>query len=890
MQRLLLSLNDFFGTLPRTMRPWRWLILSTTLAISVVMAIGAFRVTVDQTYDSWFDSDDPALIALDRFRAQFGSDDGVFLVYRAKDGNVFSYESLSAIRSLHERLEAESFNDESSLSHITRIQGLSNARVQLNEGDTLRSVRLVPHPLRNDPAELAAIEATARAQTGFPLFYFSENGEYGALMIQTDFGAIPIEGSGSGLDDTLGFDGFSGDFSDGAFNFDAFTVDESAQSIERQFRDTDFYEYIDFMVDLRGVIMDPEFTERFEYFPIGNAAMMDLTADTMVQMGMLFLLMIVIVVALLWLLLHSASAVVWPVLAISLCTLWVVGFCGWFDIALSQMLGLTATLILAVGVADCVHVMSTYLYYRRHDLDHESALDKAYLKTGLPILLTTLTTMAGMLALATNPLVQFRVFGFASAAGVFLALLFTVIVLPVLMDLWHPKDVHAKAAPKSLKPQRWYGWLLLPFRLFTWPIRRFLAIPQVRHVVRAHWLQPTLEAIPDLVARAPRTIAAVFLSAFVLFLYGTSQAKLDSNIVELFKEGTSFRVAYEVVDEHMMGTGGLSIMMDFQRSDALQDPQVLHAIDRLQGTLEAKYSDYVVRTSALTDVVKDTLEVMTFTGNRNIPNDSMAVSQLLYMFNSANPEDRRALVSDDYSRSHISVQMLNAGSYEYGLFFHEMQDDIDAAFEHLRAVYPDMDITVTGTTALMMRLADDLARTQFQSLLLAIFVISLLLMISLGSLQAGLLGMVPNLLPAIFAFGFLGLIGSALDADTLLIAPLIIGIAVDDTIHFLTHYRIALARTKNMMRALRDTIKEVGQAVTFTTLILGLGFMTLGFSDYLGIAKVGWLGGGALFIALLCDLLLLPALIMIFKPRFGLQDVETGFSTPAKAATYGSAT
>ncbi|MFY0665305.1 MAG: outer membrane lipoprotein-sorting protein [Natronospirillum sp.] len=350
-----------------------------------------------------------------------------------------------------------------------------------------------------------------------------------------------------------------------------------------------------------------------------------------------------------------------------------------------------------------------------------------------------------------------------------------------------------------------------------------------------------IEAIPDVVARAPKTIATIFLSAFVLFLYGTSQVKLDSNIVELFKEGTSFRVAYEVVDEHMMGTGGLSIMMDFQQSDALQDPQVLQAVDRLQATLETKYSDYVVRTSALTDVVKDTLEVMTYTGNRAIPDSDMAVSQLLYMFNSANPEDRRALVSDDYSRSHVSVQMLNAGSYEYGLFFDEMQTDIDAGFEHLRAVYPDMDISVTGTTALMMRLADDLARTQFQSLLLAIFVISLLLMISLGSLQAGLLGMVPNLLPAIFAFGFLGLIGSALDTDTLLIAPLIIGIAVDDTIHFLTHYRVALARTKNMMRALRDTIKEVGQAVTFTTLILGLGFMTLGFSDYLGIAKVGWL-------------------------------------------------
>ncbi|MFY0665304.1 MAG: MMPL family transporter [Natronospirillum sp.] len=466
------------------------------------MAVGAFRVTVDQTYDSWFDDDDPALIALDRFRAQFGSDDGVFLVYRAKDGNVFSYESLRRIRDLQEQLDAASRDDDSALSHITRLQGLSNARVQINEGDTLRSARLVPDPLRNDPTELAFVESTARAQTSFPLFYFSENGEYGALMIQTDFGAIPIEGSQAVLGDALSFDGFDSDFSSDAFgngsfgsatfDDDIFVVDESAQTLERQFRDTDFYEYLDFMVALRGVIMQPEFTDHFEYYPVGTAAMMDLTADTMVQMGMLFMLMIVIVVALLWLLLHSASAVVWPVLAIGLCTLWVIGFCGWFGIALSQMLGLTATLILAVGVADCVHVMSTYLYYRRHDLDHVQALDKAYLKTGLPILLTTITTMAGMLALATNPLVQFRVFGFASAAGVFLALVFTLVVLPVLMDLWHPKEVHTDIRTQPKQARRWTWWLSLPLRIVTWPIRRILAIRIVRYVTRAHWLQPTL--------------------------------------------------------------------------------------------------------------------------------------------------------------------------------------------------------------------------------------------------------------------------------------------------------------------------------------------------------------------------------------------------------------
>jgi predicted RND superfamily exporter protein len=119
----------------------------------------------------------------------------------------------------------------------------------------------------------------------------------------------------------------------------------------------------------------------------------------------------------------------------------------------------------------------------------------------------------------------------------------------------------------------------------------------------------------------------------------------------------------------------------------------------------------------------------------------------------------------------------------------------------------------------------------------------------------------------------MGLMGIPLDTDTLMIAPLIIGIAVDDTIHFITHYRMALAKHRDMRLALVDTIRQVGQAVTFTSLVLGCGFFMLSFSNYLGLAKVGAFGSLAIFVALLCDLLFFPALIMVFKPKFGQHNV-----------------
>lgn len=844
MNSTLVRFNDAFGRLPNWALAWRWPILAIGLLATLAALYGSSKIYFDNTYESWFDQDDPALIAMDRFREQFGSDDSVFLVYRAKDGNVFSQQSLAGVAQLIAQLEEARHQPDSELARIQRIQGLTNVRIQRSTEDALISEPLVPTAIPSDPVELERIQQLALAQDSLRLMYFSDNLSYGAINIQTNFGAVPL---------ATEQDWLSMDFALDELSFD-WQVDQEvdAEPLRRQFQNMEVTEYLAFFQEFKAIYHSEPFLELFDFFPMGNAALVELSMDSMVQMGLLLLLMLLIVIAMLWLLLHSWAAVVWPSLAIALCTLWVVGFCGLFDIQLNQMLSLTATLILAVGIADCVHVMSSYLYYRRQPMEHHLALSKAYQKTALPILLTSITTAAAMLALTINPMPQFRIFGYTAAAGVMLALVFTYFLLPILLHWWHPKA--GTKAQTQQQPKNKLVWLL-----------------------RGHWLQPLLDAIPLLVARAPKAIALGFLALFLLFAYGTSQVRIDTNMADLFKEGTSLSQAYRIVDREMMGTGSLTLMIDMQQSMALQQPEVLQAIADLQQRLASNYPEQVVRTFSLADLVMDTYEVMTQRPGR-IPEQADAVTQLLYLFNSANPEDRRALVSDDYSQTHISISLRNAGSRDYALLFESIEADIEAHLGPLLAQYPEMTLTPTGTLALMMRLADDLSQHQFDSLLLAAVLISVLLMLTLGSVQAGLLGMIPNLLPALFAFGFLGLMGLSLDSDTILIAPLIIGIAVDDTIHFLSHYRIALAKSRNMMLALRQTIKEVGQAVTFTTLILGLGFLMLSFSDYLGIARIGYLGATALFIALLCDLLLIPALIMIFKPKFGLKEVDCRLS------------
>ena len=887
MKNLLLYLNQYFAKVPSQLIPYRKAVLLVALLSTIFMGYGASRFVLDTSFDVWFSESDPAIEALDDFRDQFGSDDGLFIVYEAKDGDVFSNKSLTLIAEITETLDNyEQISDDvwldqyglspdivESLTHIKRVQSLSNIRIQKNEDDVLSSPRLVPKNIPSETDQLSAISSEADDQPSLELFMFSKDHRYGAISIKTDFGAIPVVQE---LDDAPSL--FSDD--DWSDDFDA-SMDDSAVIQKIEYQPDEPSLYIPFMKAITAITEQPKMTEHFNFYPIGNSAMISLAMDTLIQAAFLLVGMVVIINLLLWTLFRSASAVVLPQLAIGLSILFVIGGLSWLNLASTTLIALTVMLVIAVGVADCVHVMSSYLFFRRDGKEHDEALSKAYGKTGVPILLTTITTMAGMSSLAATGMPMFVQFGLSSAAGVFFAFAYTIYLLPVLLNYWHPMQI--KKASNKENNSSGIKALALNFKLKSLSFLCFFGKPLLSvskkigltWLVSADWLQPLLDRIPAFVERFRYLIAIIFFGGFVVCLYGATQVKIDSNLVELYSDDVPIGQAYDIVDDNMMGTGNMVIVVDTARSDGIMDPAVLSSMDRLQNRIEDRYSDYIIRTNSLADLVKDTHAIMQSSEEyRTIPDSQIAVSQLLYLFNSSNPEERRALVSDDFSKSHISVQLRNAGSEEYKDFFDEIQKDINNEFNKLTKTYPELKVQITGSFALMMRLADDISKNQFKSLAIAAVVISLLMMVTLGSLQAGVMSIVPNLIPATLAFGLMGLLGISLDTDTLMIAPLIIGIAVDDTIHFISHYRMSLAQNHNMKIALVETIKEVGQAVTFTTLILGCGFFMLTFSDYLGLAKIGGFGSLAIFVALLCDLLFFPALIKIFKPKFGQKDVD----------------
>ena len=833
------ALSKYFATVPDFVRKKRVLVWLLLLGITVIAILGFSKVKFDQTTDGWFEDDDPVKIALDDFKAEFGSDDGLFIVYKPKDGNLFSKQSLEAVLGvsndiINARAQVKDQKD-SPFNHVVNVTSLINASYLEVEDDMLTSKELVGTSVPDSKKELEKIKDDAQINKTFRLVYYSDDLTYGGILIETDFGATPVD-----------FEEVSGDELELDSDADnEIIMDETITDKKVRFKPTDTKDYIALMNAINKILENKKYSESLEFHPIGNAAQSVYDAKNLEQMGMLYLGMLIIMIVILWFIFRSFSGVLWPLLIVIIGTIWTIGFSGWFGLTLTFYVMLTVMMLLAIGMADTIHVLSEYLFFRNEGDDHRKAMKKSYKQVAIACILTSFTTMIGFVALATSQIVHIRIFGYMTTIGILIELLLTLYILPLMIDLWSP--VRKKEKVKKKKTS--IGKFIPNFSLI---------------------LQKRIDGIVPFVEKRPISILVFFLLILGFCVVGASMVKVSFNMMDNYEETSPLRKSYELVDNHMMGTQNMEVFLDLGEENAFQDPKVLHMVDELEQKIKKYYAAYVLRTSSIVDVVKDANKKLN--GGKesmySIPPSRQIVSQTLFMFNNADPAQRRKVVSDDYSKSHITVNLKNSDAASYEKVFQGMQNDIDKTVSELKEKYPKTKLTLTGTLSMMMRASTFVSQSTGGSLIFAVLAISLTLLVVFGSFKVGLLAIIPNIIPSILVYSILGWFDIPLDMNTLLIGPIIIGIAVDDTIHFISHYKTEVVRHGNIRKALVDSIKEAGQAVVFSTLVLGLGFGILSFASG-PVSNTGKLGALAIFAGLFCELLLLPALILIFKPTFG---------------------
>lgn len=846
------GINTMFEALPDRLIPHKWMIVALMLAATVFLACGARYVVIDESLTAYFHQDDPVKQAYDQFRTVFGGDEYVYVVYRARDGDIFSTASVSALKAVHHALADYRLTmtpgEPSILDRIDEVKSLINVQYMEAMDGTLYSRNFIGDRLPLDHDSREAVRYRARNHPDYPGVYLSDNSAYGGILIRTDFNArklgeeIPAGKGGTESSHESVSGGFddSDEFSDTGIEAD--TADQTDPSLAvnepQALEQTDIREYTAFMKALREILDRPEHNGALEFYPVGNPVLMDFFSKAVIEdMGRLMSICILLITGLLWVLFRSLSAVVWPLALVILTIVWILGLVGWLHIPMSAMVQVIVILALSVGIADSVHILSGYLFFRNKGLSHLPAMRACLKKSGLACLLTSLTTAVGLLALTLVPLTPIAVFGLFAAVAVLLAFLFTIILLPVMLDFWAP-------------------------------------VPKLSDRKKAHPVQRILGLVDTTGYRYSRTVAAVFSLAAVFLFYGLLQLKVDSDFVDIIKKGLPLRDAYSLVDDYLGGTGSMEIMLDFKRENALKDPDVLFAMEAVQAFLE---KDGRVRdTTSLVNVVKESFKALNDDDPQyyRIPADPPVLAQTVFMFENANPKDRTRLVSDDYARARIGMRSVNVGSIEAMEIMEGVQGFIDDTFVRLKQTYPDLSVTLTGNMALLAIMLDYLAWAQIKSFGMALVVISVILLLVLGSWKAGLVALFPNLFPILTTFGLMGFLGIPLDADTLLVAPIIIGLAVDDTIHFMTHFRVEIQENGTILKAVKAAMQEAGQAITFTSVILSAGFLVFILSFHNGLSRFGIFAAIAIMTALIADIFLLPALCRLVNLNFNQRSFQ----------------
>jgi predicted RND superfamily exporter protein len=803
----------------------RW-VVGIYAVLLVAAFAGAGKLRFDDSLESWFDRGSPVITNKQKFEDYFGSNEDLYIVYKAKDGDVFSENSLAALKKLHQTLEsytAKVTEDPTSpLSHIRSLRTLINETVTDVKGDDL-----IIHPFIGDRMPKTQEEREARreqalANPDFRLRFVSPDAQYGGISIKTNFGVEILQESNADIDAQLA-----------DMNFDDATlpiVEADTAAASEHLRD--YTEYTRFMTAVRELVESAGVTGELEIYYTGLPELIAFQVVLQQEMGSIFLGLFVLIFAVCFVLFRHLSAPVWTILIIVLTLILTLGAVGFSGMPLSSLSQAMIMLVILISVADVLHTFSAYRHERNAGFDHESAMGLAYGKVAVSIFLTTFTTVVGFSSLwLVKPSIPVANFGFMAALGLILAFVLTVTLLPLLMDLWRlppEKKVHAKRGNHSF-------------------------------YTGIYWLATGY----------PRTVLCSTFLAIAIVGMGIFRLEADTNNLESFDESTEIRRSFEIADRYMGGTQNIDLMLEFGKVDAIYDADILRRISQVQDYMHASYPELIVTSVSIVNVLKRINQQL----HQNdpafyaLPESAREISQLLFLFNNASPEERKNLISENFDATRISFSLKNAGSSQYVALVESANQIGDRFFGDIKREYPQFNIANTGGLVAFVTLFDTVVRSEILSFLVTLAVITATLMVVFRSWRLGALALVPNLVPVVVTFGVMGWLGITLDSITMVIAPIILGIAVDDTIHFIRKLQVSLAQKTPMQTALYDVLTEIGPALVFTSVVLAGGLMTMVFSSNASFQHFGYLSAIAIFSALFSDLLMVPAVCTLLQKK-----------------------
>lgn len=542
------------------------------------------------------------------------------------------------------------------------------------------------------------------------------------------------------------------------------------------------------------------------------------------EMGFFVALSVVLLVLFLWVAFRSLWGILLPQVVIILSVVWVVGLMGVFKEPINIILVVLPPIMFVVSMSDVIHLVSRYLDALRSGLDKVAAIRITVKEVGLSTFLTSITTAIGFYTLVFVNVEPIKVFGVVMGTGVLIAFIITILVLPILFYFF-PVPKKLNLAQES---SFWSNFLRNSF-LFTLKKRKQLII------------------------------------GFILFsgvmTIGAFQLQSNNFLMDDLKDTEPIKADFNYLDQHYGGIRPFELALEVKDSSkTVWDLEVLEEIEKVENYVKNSYGARVnlslVQTLKLVNRsyhLGDSLEY-------KLPKSQREINKYKRPLRiAAGGKFIESLVDSTQLKTRISGAIPDLGNLLVTSKNKKLQQFIDSEINTKL-----IDVKLTGTAHLLDKNMRYLSGSLVKGILISVLIITVLMGILYRSFAMVFISLIPNLIPLLALAGIMGFFGVELKITTAIIFTIAFGIAVDDTIHFLSKFKLELDKGKPKLIALKNAYLVTGKAMILTTLILCSGFLMLLFSSFIGTFMMGVMITITLFLALVLDLSLLPILLLLF--------------------------
>ena len=543
------------------------------------------------------------------------------------------------------------------------------------------------------------------------------------------------------------------------------------------------------------------------------------------EMGRLVVLAIIICVLVMLIMTRSLRGIVSPLLSVLgglFITFGIAGYTGMY--VDSTVLMVPAILAFAVAIAYNIHLHSYFQGLIRTDGKRKEAVIETVSEIGWSVVFCGLTTVVSLLSFLVIAIKPMQSIGVVSSLTIFFVLFTTLLVTPVLLSFGKDKKVRTTADGDN-----------------------------------STRLSRIMVRLNDFTFKHSKAIVAVFV-AVCLFLAG-GIFKIEPAFDVERTMGVNVPYVKDILAVGRSELGALysyDLVMEFDNEDEAKQPENLRKLEQLE-QLVMKYP-LTKRTNSILDVLKDLNQ--TLNGGDAayycIPGSEAEVAQMLMLYENAGGSEAEYWMDYEYRKLRLMVEL---SDYNSG----EVEKELNDIAKQVEEIFPDVTITAVGNIPQYTCMMQYLVRGQVQSFLISALIIVIILMIAFQSIRVGLIGLIPNLMPAIFVGGYMGWAGIPLDMMTATLIPMMLGMAVDDTIHFINHCKLEFDRKPKSSSAISNTFKVVGVAIVTTSIITSAVFACFATSKCAMCINFGVLAVIGILSALAADLFITPLLVNKYK-------------------------